>query len=103
MPSVEISKLQGIGPVRALSDSERAQSGQRPAAAAKAEARPGVTVEIGAGVVAETGGTPPVDPERVEKIRSALRDGTYPLVPTKIADAMIAAQVRFAILPRASE
>lgn len=104
MPSVEISKLQGIGPVRALSDSERAQSGQRPAAAAaKAEARPGVTVEIGAGVVAETGGTPPVDPERVEKIRSALRDGTYPLVPTKIADAMIAAQVSFAILPRASE
>ena len=102
MPSVEISKLQGIGPVRALSDSERAQSGQRPAATAQAEARPGVTVEIGAGAVAEIG-TPPFEPERVEKIRSALRDGTYPLVPTKIADAMIAAQVSFAILPRTSE
>lgn len=102
MPSVEISKLQGIGPLRALSDSERAQSGQRPATAPQAEARPGVTVEIGAGAAAEIG-SPPVDPERVEKIRAALRDGTYPLVPTKIADAMIAAQVSFAILPRASE
>jgi len=103
MPSVEISKLQGIGPLRALSESDRAQAGQRPpstaSAAAPAAARPGIAVEIGAGEAAAIA-TPPVDAERVAQIRNALRDGTYPLVPTKIADAMIAAQVRFAIQPR---
>ncbi len=35
----------------------------------------------------------PVDSERVAEIRKALESGTYPLVPTKIADAMIAAEL----------
>lgn len=38
-------------------------------------------------------GTPPVDAERVEKIRNAIEEGSYPLVPAKIADAMIAASM----------
>jgi len=102
MPSVELSKLQGIGPARALSDSDRTQAAARPAvlpaAAAAAAAKPGVAVEIGAAREVDLA-SPPVDPERVATIRNALRDGTYPLVPTKIADAMIAAQVSFAVLP----
>jgi negative regulator of flagellin synthesis FlgM len=36
-------------------------------------------------------GTPPVDTDRVELIRKAVETGTYPVVPTKVADAMIAA------------
>ena len=36
-------------------------------------------------------GQPPVDPERVGQIRKAVESGNYPLVPAKIADAMIAA------------
>jgi negative regulator of flagellin synthesis FlgM len=36
-------------------------------------------------------GEAPVDSDRVEMIRKAVDTGTYPLVPTKIADAMIAA------------
>lgn len=36
-------------------------------------------------------GAPPVDADRVAEIRKAIEDGTYPLVPQKIADAMIAA------------
>ena len=36
-------------------------------------------------------GTPPVDTERVELIRKAVESGTYPVVPAKVADAMIAA------------
>ncbi|MGY6551088.1 MAG: flagellar biosynthesis anti-sigma factor FlgM [Erythrobacter sp.] len=107
MPSFEITKLQGIAPVRALPDSEHAQIDPRQAAAsqvaaqgnAQTPAKSGVSVEI-ATSVASPAVSPPVDAERVEKIRSALRDGTYPLVPTKIADAMIAAQVSFAVLPR---
>jgi negative regulator of flagellin synthesis FlgM len=36
-------------------------------------------------------GAAPVDQERVQTIRRAVETGTYPVLPTKIADAMIAA------------
>ncbi len=36
-------------------------------------------------------GQPPVDAERVQVIRQAIEAGKYPIIPTKIADAMIAA------------
>ena len=36
-------------------------------------------------------GQPPIDPERVAVIRKAIESGTYPIVPAKIADAIIAA------------
>lgn len=36
-------------------------------------------------------GTPPVDAERVATIRKAIEEGHYPVLPAKIADAMIAA------------
>lgn len=54
-----------------------------------------------ASVVAETGLTqlarelaakPPVDQERVEQIRKAIADGSFPIIPAKIADRLIAAQ-----------
>jgi len=38
-------------------------------------------------------GQAPVDVERVNLIRKAIETGEYPLVPTKIADAMIAAGI----------
>jgi negative regulator of flagellin synthesis FlgM len=36
-------------------------------------------------------GQPPVDAERVKQIRKAIEDGRYPIVPAKVADAIIAA------------
>lgn len=36
-------------------------------------------------------GAAPVDQERVQTIRHAIETGTYPVLPMKIADAMIAA------------
>lgn len=36
-------------------------------------------------------GQPPVDAERIKQIRQAIEEGRYPIVPTKVADAMIAA------------
>lgn len=36
-------------------------------------------------------GQAPVDVERVKVIRHAIETGAYPVIPTKIADAMIAA------------
>lgn len=58
-----------------------------------------------AAVVAQTGARdaakqmaarPPVDQERVQQIKKALQEGRYPLVPARIADRMIAAQMRWA-------
>ncbi|PKP96954.1 MAG: flagellar biosynthesis anti-sigma factor FlgM [Alphaproteobacteria bacterium HGW-Alphaproteobacteria-15] len=57
----------------------------------------GISVEVSA---AADAATPPVDAERVQEIRNALRDGSYPLVPAKIADAMIAAQVSLSLPDR---
>ena len=36
-------------------------------------------------------GQPPVDAERVAVIRHAAETGTYPIIPARVADAMIAA------------
>ena len=36
-------------------------------------------------------GAPPVDVERINLIRKAVEAGTYPIVPARVADAMIAA------------
>ena len=38
---------------------------------------------------------PPVDGERVQQIKRALAEGRYPIVPAKIADRLIAAQLRW--------
>lgn len=99
MPSVELSKLPGISAPRALATSDRAQiSARAPSGAARTPApAAGISLEVTPAVDAAT---PPVDAERVQQIRAALRDGSYPLVPTKIVDAMIAAQVSLALPER---
>lgn len=100
MPSVELSKLSAVGAPRAVTAGERAQIEARTPAAAPASAgaaAAGVSLEVSAPVEAAT---PPVDAERVQQIKAALRDGSYPLVPTKIADAMIAAQVSLSLPER---
>lgn len=52
--------------------------------------------ESASGIAVETrraGGEAPVDAERVAEIRKAIDEGSYPLVPARIADAMIAASL----------
>ncbi len=96
MPSFELSKLQAASPPRALSESDRTQmnapAAARAATTAPSAQEPGVAIEVGTAVDSSK---PPFDNERVQEIRDALRDGSYPLVPTKIADAMIAARLSF--------
>ncbi|MEM6858503.1 MAG: flagellar biosynthesis anti-sigma factor FlgM [Pseudomonadota bacterium] len=102
MPSFELSKLQGINPARALTESDRtpidtarsAVSSGGAVNATKPAAAPGVAIEVAG---ATDPNSPPLDTDRVKKIRKALQDGTYPLVPTKIADAIIAARVGFGV------
>ena len=38
---------------------------------------------------------PPIDLERVAKIRKAIADGTFPIVPAQIADRLIAAKLEW--------
>lgn len=50
--------------------------------------------DAGATVVNTTAldaGGPPVDSDRVASIRKAIENGNYPIIPTKISDAIIAA------------
>lgn len=56
-----------------------------PAPAPRPEPEP-----LGRTSAASAGSLAPVDPERVAQIRHAIREGRYPLVPTQVADAMIA-------------
>ena len=94
MPSIELSKLQAVSPARALSDTDRtaiqpgaARDNQR---SSSGVADAGVSIEVAAPVDSST---PPVDTDRVAEIRKALQEGSYPIVPTEIADAMIAARL----------
>jgi len=97
MPSFEISQLQPVSASRSLSETDRSQISSRSPASNAGEgvgAKPGVALEVN---TALDPSQPPVSSERVSEIRKALQDGTYPLVPTKIADAIIAARLSFGV------
>jgi negative regulator of flagellin synthesis FlgM len=38
-------------------------------------------------------GQPPIDTDRVQQVRRAIERGDYPIVPAKVADAIIAAGI----------
>ena len=99
MPSVELSKLPSVSAARAVTAGDRTQidARARPATVASTSSVSGISVEISD---ASEAISPPVDAERVAQIRDALRDGSYPLVPAKIVDAMIAAQVSLSLPER---
>ena len=47
-----------------------------------------------------TGAGPvPVDQDRIAQIRKAVENGTYPVIPTRISDAMIAAGMMLRKVP----
>lgn len=87
----------GLAPARPL--------GAVSARTAPTAAQPTATTKVPARTAGATGepvverrlaldpGKPPVDTERVTQIRRAIESGTYPIVPAKVADAMIAAGI----------
>lgn len=101
MPSFEMNRLQSITGVSPTSAADRAKAKPAPdgglAGSGNGTAGGSSTDGISVEVTAPAQSGPPVDNDRVAEIRNALRDGTYPLVPAKIADAMIAAQLKFEI------
>ena len=76
-----------LRPGAAVSPAGKISSSQKVAADAREAEAPISTSRVSAGRDV------PVDSERVAEIRKALEEGKYPLVPAKIADALIAAEL----------
>ena len=85
MDRIDTQAPKGIAPgLRAQGAARAAGTAQAKVAAAEASAVP-------VSSVASAGVEPPIDQERVKEIRRAIEEGSYSVVPTRIADAMIAA------------
>jgi negative regulator of flagellin synthesis FlgM len=74
-----------VRPSTAVSPAAKVSPSQQVAAESRESEAPVATSRVSAGHDV------PVDSDRVAEIRKALESGTYPLIPTKIADAIIAA------------
>ena len=84
MPPIELGPI--ASPATRIAAAAPIASGAKTPLAAPAAAEPIVrAAALGAG-------TAPIDTERVALIRKAVEAGTYPVVPARIADAMIAAK-----------
>jgi negative regulator of flagellin synthesis FlgM len=83
MPSFDIGPTRAVGAITNRLARETREQTPRQAAAPDA---PVASSPVSAG-------PPPVDVERVALIRKAVEQGTYPIVPTRVADAMIAAGI----------
>jgi len=83
-PSQNVGQPRPIGAIDARL--VRQAAGERPSAPDKsaAPALTSVSAVLDAGPI-------PVDASRVTQIRKAIEAGTYPLLPTTVADAIIAA------------
>lgn len=93
MSLYDISRLSGAGAVRTLGrdmSGGKAETKAAPSASAAPVADRGIAVETGGRVSA---GSAPLDADRVAQIRDALKEGSYPIVPAKITDAIIAARL----------
>lgn len=85
-----IEPSQSVGPLRAAGALDarivRTAAGERPVKA-------GGSGQSGLVATSEAldPGPVPVDAERIRQVRKAIENGNYPLVPARIADAIIAA------------
>lgn len=86
MPPIEVGPSRPIGAVDVRN--LRASPGGARQAEKSASPQPAVVTSQ-----ALDPGAAPVDAERVQMIRKAVESGTYPVVPAKVADAVIAAGI----------
>lgn len=90
MPPIEVGPSRPIGAVD-VRIARLAQGGARQAEKA-ATAVPAAEIPVVRSQALDPGEAP-VDAERVQMIRKAVETGTYPVVPAKVADAIIAAGI----------
>lgn len=86
MPPIEIGPSRPVGAVQVKTICAETGQVESTRTAAAASAAPQVQTSD-----AVKGGAAPIDAERVATIRKAIDEGRYPVIPTRIADAMIAA------------
>ncbi|MBS0481429.1 MAG: flagellar biosynthesis anti-sigma factor FlgM [Proteobacteria bacterium] len=88
MPPIEFPG--GVTPPQRVTGSiaPRNEGAVRAGANGHASITPQSTVVRGAAL---DPGEAPIDADRVTAIRRAIEQGTYPVIPTRVADAMIAA------------
>ena len=95
MALYDITRLSGPGALRPVARDMAGQKTPTPTAArAPQVADGGIAVETGSRISA---GPVPVEQDRVAQIRDALKDGSYPIIPARISDAMIAARLMLGI------
>ena len=86
----------GIKPVNPAARPQPVQPSEPVRAVQAATSNAAPIVESGLrSLAAEAGKAPPVDLERVAKIRAAIRDGNFPLVPTTVADRLLALRLNW--------
>ncbi|MEO5586142.1 MAG: flagellar biosynthesis anti-sigma factor FlgM [Novosphingobium sp.] len=93
MPPIDTRLTKPIGKIEAISLNGRAVrlasgSADQPAKADNAEAP--VSSGVVLGDTLDPGATP-INADRIAQIRRALHEGNYPILPTTVADAIIAA------------
>ena len=76
-----------LAPVAPVSAVQRAQAPTQPVATGAASSLQALSQPAAA--------TPPVDVERVAKIKRAIEDGKFPLVPSTIADRLLALKLQW--------
>ncbi|NBC37488.1 flagellar biosynthesis anti-sigma factor FlgM [Novosphingobium sp. FSY-8] len=79
-----------VGAARAISSTDTRAVSTDTQETAKASSAPAQSQAM-VTTTALSAGQAPVDSERVATIRKAIESGNYPVIPTKISDAMIAA------------
>ena len=88
MPPIELGPLSPLTPRGPSQAAARATPGPVANDTARAHASPNSAVVRSAAL---DPGQPPVDSGRVAEIRRAIERGSYPVIPMRITDAMIAA------------
>lgn len=96
MPAIEVGSARAISAVspelnrRISADPATANVSANSSPTAASSASVAAKPEVATSEALDPGHAP-VDSERVSQIRKAVESGSYPLVPARIADAMIAA------------
>ena len=91
MALYDVTRLSGPGALRAVARDMSGLKADTPTLArAPQVADGGIAVETNSRISA---GPAPVEQDRVAQIRDALKDGSYPIIPAQISDAIIAARL----------
>ena len=89
MSSFEIGASRPVGAVQ-LNSVQPASQSAAPADTATTATPASDTTQVQTSLTTSAGSVP-VDQNRVAQIRQAVQNGSYPVIPTRIGDAMIAA------------